>query len=179
MKNKNTDFKEIGGFSVNDKKPQTVLSVMFLLIAGVGAGIVFLTQAYANNVVPVWVIILSVIAFIIIHELIHIVFMSAFSNGKINAKIKFPTIAVGSDAYFSKVQYVIIALAPVIILGIASLICLLLLPHKLLFSILLVLNFATASGDYILTYYALKQNKNTYFVDMAEKTIIYSQCDWL
>ena len=58
MKNKNTDFKEIGGFSVNDKKPQTVLSVMFLLIAGVGAGIVFLTQAYANNVVPVWVIIL-------------------------------------------------------------------------------------------------------------------------
>ncbi len=176
MSNENTTFKKIGSFSVNDKKPQTVLSVIFLLIAGIGTGIIFLTQAYANNTVPVWAIILSVISFIVIHELIHIIFISIFSKGKVNIKIKFPTIAVGSDAYFNKTQYIVIALTPVIILGMASLICLLLLSYKLLFSLLLILNFATASGDYILTYYALKQKKNTYFVDTAEKTMLYSQC---
>ncbi len=103
--------------------------------------------------------------------------MSVFSKGKVNVKIKFPTIAVGSDAYFSRAQYIAIALAPVAILGVASFTCLLLLLYKLLFSILLTLNFATASGDYILTYYAVKQKKNTYFVDTAEKTVLYSQCD--
>ncbi len=174
MSNESTTFKEIGSFSVHDKKPQTVLPLIFLLIAGVGTGIIFLTKAYANNIVPVWAIILSVMSFIIIHELIHFIFISIFSKGKVNLKIKFPTIAIGSDAYFNKTQYIVIALAPVIILGMASLICLLLLPHRLLFSILLILNFATASGDYILTYYALKQKQNTYFVDTAEKTILFS-----
>lgn len=176
MSNKNTTFKELGSFSVNDKKTQMVLSVIFLLIATIGTGIIFLTQAYTNNTVPFWVIILSVIGFIVIHELIHIVFMSIFSKGKVNVKIKFSTIAVGSDAYFNKTQYIVIALAPVVVLGMANLICLLLLPYKLLFAILLALNFATASGDYILTYYALKQKENTYFVDTAEKTMLYSKC---
>ena len=177
MSNKNIAFEEVGNFSLNDKKPQTALSVIFLLIAGIGTGIIFITQAYANNVVPVWTIVLSVICFIVVHELIHTVFMSVFSKGKVNVIIKFPTIAVGSDAYFSRAQCIAIALAPVAIWGVASFTCLLLLPYKLLFSILLALNFATASGDYILTYYAVKQKKNTYFVDTAEKTVLYSQCD--
>ena len=125
MSKENTKFKEIGSFSVNYKKPQTVLSVIFLFITGVGTGIIFLTKTYANNTVPTWAIILSVISFIIIHELIHIIFISVFSKGKISLKIKFPTIAVGSDAYFNKTQYIVIALAPVIILGMSGLICLL------------------------------------------------------
>ena len=175
MNTKNKPFKEISSFSVNDKKSQTVLSVLFLLLAGFGVGLIVLTKAYTNNTVPVWVIVLSVISFILVHELIHILFMTVFSKGKVNLKVKFPTIAVGSDAYFNKIEYIIIALAPVVVLGIGSLILLLILPYKLLFAIMLTLNFATASGDYILTYYALKQEKNTYFVDKADNTSVYMQ----
>ena len=171
----NMNYKEISSFSVNNKKPQTVLSVIFLLTAGLGVGLIFLTKAYENNIVPIWAIVLSIIAFIVIHELLHIIFMAIFSKGKVNVKVKFPTIAVGSDAYFNKSQYIIIALVPVVVLGMVGLICLLALPYKLLFSILLTLNFATASGDYILTYYALKQDKNTYFVDQADKTLVYTR----
>lgn len=173
MNTESRRFKEIGSFSVNDKKPQTALSIIFLLIAGIGAGIIFLTKTYEKNIVPIWVIVLSVIGFIVVHELIHILFMSIFSKGKINVRVKIPTIAVGSDAYFNKTQYTVIALAPVVILGIM---CLMIFEYKLLFSILLILNFASASGDYILTYYALRQEKNTYFVDTAEKTMIYLKC---
>ena len=124
MSNKKTTFYKIGSFSVNDKKPQAVLSLLFLLIAGIGVGLVFLTKAYENNTVPVWVIILSIIVFIVVHELIHIVFMSVFAKGKVNVSVKFPTIAVGSDAYFNKNQYIVIALAPVMVLGVATSICL-------------------------------------------------------
>ena len=171
----NMNYKEISSFSVNNKKPQTVLSVIFLLAAGLGVGLIFLTKAYKNNIVPIWAIVLLIIAFIVIHELLHIIFMVIFSKGKVNVKVKFPTIAVGSDAYFNKSQYIIIALVPVVVLGMVSLVCLLALPYKLLFSILLTLNFATASGDYILTYYASKQDKNTYFVDQADKTLVYTR----
>ncbi len=175
MNNKKINFKEISSFSVNAKKPQTILSLLFLLMAGIGVGLIILTKVYKNNTVPVWVIILSAVGFIIVHELIHIVSMTIFSKGKVTVSVKFPTIAVGSDAYFNKIQYIIIALAPVVVLGVANLLCLMMLSYKLLFAILLTLNFATASGDYILTYYALKQDKNTYFVDKAEKTLVYIQ----
>ena len=97
----NMNYKEISSFSVNNKKPQTVLSVIFLLTAGLGVGLIFLTKAYENNIVPIWAIVLSIIAFIVIHELLHIIFMAIFSKGKVNVKVKFPTIAVGSDAYFN------------------------------------------------------------------------------
>ena len=173
MNTENKTFKEISSFSVNDKKTQTALSMLFLLIAGLGVGFIFLTKAYANNIVPIWAIILSVIGFIVVHELIHIIFMTIFSKGKVNVKVKFPTIAVGSNAYFNKPKYIILALTPVVFLGIGSLVCLLMLPYKLLFAIMMTLNFATASGDYILTYFALKQEKNTYFVDKADNTFVY------
>ena len=171
----NKELREIGSFSVNNKKSQLILYIMFLIIAGLGVGIIFLTKVYTNNNVPIWVIILSVIALIIVHELIHIIFMSIFSKGKIIVSVKFPTIEVGSNKHFNKFQYIFIALSPVVILGIISLICLLLLPYKLLFVILLILNFATAAVDYILTFHALKQKKNTYFVDNANNTIVYDK----
>ena len=72
----NKELREIGSFSVNNKKSQLILYIMFLLIAGLGVGIIFLTKVYTNNNVPIWVIILSVIALIVVHELIHIIFMS-------------------------------------------------------------------------------------------------------
>lgn len=167
------NFKEIGSLSVNDKKAQMALSILFLLIAGIGVGVLFLSEVCVSNSDPVFVIILSVIGFIAVHELIHIIFMTIFSKGKIKVRMKFPTIAVGSEAYFNKIQYVIIALAPVVILGIINILCLLMFDEKFIFAILLILNFATASGNYILTFYALKQGKNTYFVDIAEKTKLY------
>ena len=43
------NYKEISSFSVNNKKPQTVLSVIFLLTAGLGVGLIFLTKAYFSR----------------------------------------------------------------------------------------------------------------------------------
>lgn len=171
----NLNYREIGSFSVNGRKEQTILSVIFLLIAGIGSGLLSLSKVYDHSTIPVFVIILSVIGFIVVHELVHLIFISIFSKGKIKVRIKISTIAVGSEAYFNKIQYVIIALAPVIVLGLINLLCLLMLDDKFIYAILLILNFATASGDYILVYNALKQSENSYFVDTAEETKVYMQ----
>ena len=171
----NLNYREIGSFSVNGRKEQTILSVIFLLIAGIGSGLLSLSKVYDHSAIPVFVIILSVIGFIVVHELVHLIFISIFSKGKIKVRIKISTIAVGSEAYFNKIQYVIIALAPVIVLGLINLLCLLMLDDKFIYAILLILNFATASGDYILVYNALKQSENSYFVDTAEETKVYMQ----
>ena len=169
------NFVQIGKFSANDKNPQTALSIIFLLLAGIGVAIIFLTKAYVGNNVPAWAIVLASFGFIIVHELIHIIFMSIFARGKVKASFKFPTIAVGSDSYFSKFQYIIIALAPVIILGIAMILCLALTPHKLLFTILTILNFASASGDYVLTHLASKYKKGSYFQDTSAETYVFEK----
>ena len=170
-----TNLVQIGKFCANDKKPQTALSIIFLLLAGIGVGIIFLTKAYVGNIIPAWAIVLASFGFVVIHELIHIVFMSTFAKGKIKVSFKFPTIAVGSDAYFSKAQYIIIALAPVALLGIAMILCLALTPHKLLFAILTILNFASASGDYVLTFCASKQAKGAYFQDNSKETCVFEK----
>lgn len=173
MNNENTNYKNIASFSLNEKKEQNLISLLFLLIAGIGGGLIFFTKSYENNTLPPWKIILSIIGFILVHELIHIFFMTVFAKGKVKVKVKFPTIAVGSDAYFNKRQYIIIALAPVFILGILTSITCFLFSYEFLFTILLVFNFASASGDYLLTFYALKQKKKSFFVDTAEETLVY------
>ena len=100
----NLNYREIGSFSVNGRKEQTILSVIFLLIAGIGSGLLSLSKVYDHSTIPVFVIILSVIGFIVVHELVHLIFISIFSKGKIKVRIKISTIAVGSEAYFNKIQ---------------------------------------------------------------------------
>ena len=78
MNNENTNYKNIASFSLNEKKEQNLISLLFLLIAGIGGGLIFFTKSYENNILPPWKIILSIIGFILVHELIHIFFMTVF-----------------------------------------------------------------------------------------------------
>ena len=101
--------------------------------------------------------------------------MKIFSKEKINISIKFPTISVGSNAKYSKKQFSIIALAPVIILGII-LILLILFSSKdytFLWSILLTLNFAGSGGDFLQFLKISKYPTNTYFQDTSNETIVF------
>lgn len=101
--------------------------------------------------------------------------MKIFSQEKINVSIKFPTISVGSNAKFSKKQFSIIALAPVIILGGILILLILFTPkeYTFLWSILLILNFAGSSGDYLQFFKICKYPTNTYFQDTSIETVIF------
>ena len=56
--------------------------------------------------------------FIVANFIFFLLFMRIFSGEKLRASLEFPTILIGSDALFNRMQFIIIALAPAVILGI-------------------------------------------------------------
>ncbi len=119
-------YQEI--FKINMKEDRKVmlrislLSLLLFVIPMVGA--VFfapLSALFEGTFISIlikWVaIIVGMIVYIIIHELVHGIFMKIFSRTKVRYGFKGIYAYAGSSAYYSKRAYIIIALAPVVILG--------------------------------------------------------------
>ena len=104
------------------------------------------------------VLIVAVIGYIIAHELIHGVFIKKFSRKKAKYGLTALGAYAGSDAYFNKGLYLIIALAPVVIFGVIFLLLNIFLPAQWFWPIycLQILNLSGAVGDWYITYRASK-----------------------
>lgn len=74
-------------------------------------------------------------------------------------------------------QFTIIALAPVVILGCILLLLIIFTPknYTFLWTILLILNFAGSGGDYMQFLKVRKYPRNTYFQDNSDETAIYQE----
>ena len=170
------NFKKIGTINYKNGKYANVLMIgNFIFFVLIGIVFIILNNSVENNTIKSQWFLLGCILYIILHEITHLIFMKIFSKEKINISIKFPTISVGSNAKYSKKQFSIIALAPVIILGII-LILLILFSSKdytFLWSILLTLNFAGSGGDFLQFLKISKYPTNTYFQDTSNETIVF------
>lgn len=162
----NRNLREVG--TINYKKGKYANAFIisnFIFFVLIGIVFIILNNSIESNTLKGQWFLLGCFSYIILHEIIHLIFMKIFSKEKINISIKFPTISVGSNANFIKKQFSIITLAPVIILG-SILILLILFTSKeytFLWSILLILNFAGSSGDYLQFFKISKYPTNTYF----------------
>jgi len=177
MQNKNT-FELIKTLDFNsDKKLSNLSQLFFLIIAGLGVGAIFLFRLYDNHESKTVFIVLSCIAYIIIHELTHIIFMKLFSKEKILFHFKFPYVAVGSASYFNKYQFIIIALAPIVLYTVVLSALFLVFPQSvnLLLSIVMILNFAGSSGDILQAYEISKLKKDIYIQDDGLSAKIYTK----
>ena len=170
------NFKKIGTINYKNGKYANVFMIgNFIFFVLIGIVFIILNNSVENNIIKGQWFLLGCILYIILHEITHLIFMKIFSKEKINISIKFPTISVGSNAEYSKKQFSIIALAPVIILGII-LILLILFSSKdytFLWSILLTLNFAGSGGDFLQFLKISKYPTNTYFQDTSNETIVF------
>ncbi len=63
-------------------------------------------------------LIVGSLAYIVLHELVHGIFMKALSGVKPRYGFTGPYAYAGSNAYFNKKSYIVIALAPVVIWGV-------------------------------------------------------------
>lgn len=161
-KSKYTNFFLIGSF------------ILFILI-----GIVFIVLSGSisrNNLKGQWFL-LGCFCYIVLHETIHLIFMKFFSKEKLHISIKFPIISVGSNGKFSKSQFIIVALAPVIILGVILILLMLFSPKEYTFflTILLILNFAGSGGDYLQVFEMRKYSTDTFFQDSSNETTVYKK----
>ncbi len=89
-----------------------------------------------NSLVTMLLLVASIVVYMILHEMVHGIFMKGFSGVKPRYGYSGLYAYAGSDALFDRRQYLVIAFAPVVILGL----------------ILLVLNVAFYETDFWLIY---------------------------
>ena len=127
-----------------------VLLVTLGILAVPEAKFFDLSAGYGVYFLRLLVMLAGLFVYIILHELVHGVFMRLFS--KMRVKYGFTSLYAyaGSDAYFDKSSYIIIALAPVVVWGaVLALVCALVPPLWFWpLYIIQINNFAGAAGDF-------------------------------
>ncbi len=162
-----------------DKKILFSIQIVFLL-----TGLLFVTLALVfhfptkNDLGVVVNIITSIIigvVYMVLHELTHGVMIRFFSKKKPHYSFRFPYLCTGSYAYYNKLSFIIITLAPVVLWGIVLITLLLVLPYKFFLSIYIVtaINFAGAAGDYFQVHTFSKLKQSSLIQDNGKETSVF------
>ncbi len=137
-----------------------------LLVNGMALVIMLIMAAIGHRIVPLGalfdmesglavycerfgVLIAGVLVYMVLHELVHGIFMRTFSGIRPHYGFTGMYAYAGSDAYFNKKHYVIIALAPLIIWGIVLAVLTALVPVSWFWPVYLIqiANISGAAGD--------------------------------
>ena len=162
-----------------DKKINIAIQGLFLLIAAVMIGLAmwlnFPTKNNWGTGLTVLVTVAMCAVYMITHELIHGIFLKLLSGVKPKYFVRFPFLCTGSEAYFNKTSFTIVALAPVVIWGILLPAMLALLPADYFLSIYIVtaLNFAGAAGDYFQVFAISKLSPTALMQDNGKETKVF------
>lgn len=141
-----------------DRGPAGVVSLLALVIT---AGMILLGRLHlplsallrpgaGATLFSLALLLVAFVVYIIGHELVHGFFIRLFSGRRAQYGFNWLYAWAGSEAYFSRRQYIIIALAPVVLFGGLFLALNLLLPAPWFWHafLLQVANLAGAAGDY-------------------------------
>lgn len=162
-----------------DKKKLVLIQVIFILVALVMVFIAIYFDLPMKNDLPIYlkIGITVVLAFIymMVHELMHGLFIFILSKDKPTFGFRFPYLTTGSKYYYSKQNFMMILLAPVVILGIILLASLFLIPENLFMSMYIVtgLNFAGSAGDYLQAFMNKGLSKDVLIKDDGLNTTYY------
>lgn len=96
---------------------------------------------------------IGAVAYIILHELVHGIFMKRFSGLKPNYGFTGLYAYAGSKAYFNKRDYIIIALAPIVVWGVVIAVINALVPDSWFWVVyfIQIINISGAAGDIYVT----------------------------
>ncbi len=169
-----------------DKKAFWFVNILSLVIAAVmvaiGVWAVPLDlEPDADNFVlelllPLIVLLAGIFAYIVLHEAVHGVFMYAFSRVRPRFGFKLVFAYAGSEAYFDKIRYIVIALAPVVFWGMVLLIIDLFCKGIWfwVFYIIQVCNVGGAAGDLYVTAKILRMPKDILIQDTGTQMTVFA-----
>lgn len=122
-------------------------------------------------------LIVGIVAYMVLHELIHGITMKLFGAKKIKYGFTGLYAFAGCDSYFSKIPYIIIALAPVVFFGIVFALICPFLSHAWFWAvyILQVANLSGAAGDIYVTAKFIRLPKNILIKDVGIGMTVYSR----
>ena len=121
------------------------------------------------------VFLVGVIAYMILHELVHGVCMKYFCKAEVHYGYTGLYAYVGSPAYFDKRSYIIIALAPVVLWGIVLLVLSCVVDSAWFWCVYLIqiCNLSGAAGDIYVTYKFSKLPKDILVQDAGVSMKVY------
>ena len=122
---------------------------------------------------------LGTVVYIVLHELTHGVFMRAFSKERVKYGFTGMYAYAGSEAYFPVPQYIIIALAPVVIWGVALLLLNLFLPLSVFWGVYFIQleNISGAAGDFYVTVRFLREKRDVLIQDSGVSMRVFAKKD--
>jgi hypothetical protein len=110
---------------MRNRKEAVLVNLLALIITGAMVALGFVLcppfsemQIGIHTVIGMLLMMLGVILYMVLHEIVHGVFMKGFSGVKPRYGFTGLYAYAGSDALFARKQYLVIAFAPVVILGI-------------------------------------------------------------
>jgi len=123
------------------------------------------------------VLAVSVIAYMILHELVHGITMKCFGCPKVKYGFTGMYAFAGSEAYFAKVPYLAVALAPVVVWGVVLGVLCAVVPIQWFWIvyILEVINISGAAGDFYVTWRFLNLPKDILVQDSGVAMKVYSE----
>lgn len=122
------------------------------------------------------VLLLGMMAYLVLHELVHGICMKYFSGVKPHYGFTGMYAYAGSEAYFNKNSYIVIALAPIVVWGIVLLILSLLVPADWFWIVyfIQVVNISGAGGDLYVSARFAKLPKDILVNDTGVSMTVYS-----
>lgn len=122
------------------------------------------------------VILGGMIVYIILHELVHGIFMKAYGGIKPSYGFTGLYAYAGSKAYFNKRNYIVIALAPIVVWGIVLAVINALVPQSWFWVVYIIqmMNISGAAGDIYVTVKFSKMPKDILINDTGVAMTVYA-----
>jgi len=168
---------------MRNRKEAMLVNLLALVITGVVAVVGFLlcppfTEVVIgiHTIIDMGLLLAGVVLYMVLHELIHGVFMKAYSGKKPHYGFTGMYAYAGSDAYFKRTQYLIIAFAPVVILGVVLTVLIAAFYETAFWYLYLIqiVNLSGAAGDLYVGFLIARSNRDIVVRDMGTDMTFYS-----
>lgn len=162
-----------------DKKFALAVQGLFVLVAFLAvAAALLLDLPLASGwgpLVTIPVTLVACLVYMAVHEATHGVVLHLLTKVRPSYAMRFPFLTTGSHVYLTRRSVVIAALAPAILWGIVLSVALFTVPadYRLTAYILLALNFAGSSGDYVEVALAVRQQRGALLQDHGSKIHVF------
>lgn len=152
------------------------IAAVLIVAALIARGVNFTGSGIGMVLLKIVVLAAAIFVYIVLHELTHGVFIKKYSGKRAIYGFGMGYACAGSNAYFNKKSYIIIALAPVVFWGAVLLVLNLLLPSSWFWVVygVQILNLSGAAGDYYVTYKMLQIPSDILVRDSGTVMVIYA-----
>ena len=194
MKSTNTlpeGYKEYYSINLQQNKKTALLVNLLALLISVAMIVpmcffvpFFTVFDTSNGIIPLFIrtasLIFLLIAYIILHELVHGIAMKICGTKKVKYGFTGMYAFAGSDDYYGKGAYIFIALAPVVLWGIVLAVINFLVPTEWIWIIYLIqiTNISGAAGDFWVTAKFSSFPKEILIRDCGVGMTVYSLSDF-